>query len=123
MAAMTPARRRAAAAVKRKWEKENPEKYQRQQLRRAAVVAGVDPAVVEQHLEACGGRCEICGRTPDEAGQKRLAVDHCHGSGAFRGLLCNRCNVMLGHAQDQPHRLIAGAAYLQRAATEPVGRP
>lgn len=39
-------------------------------------------------LEQCGG-CAICGRRPARI---RLAVDHCHLSGAIRGLLCYICN-------------------------------
>jgi hypothetical protein len=35
--------------------------------------------------------CKICGEKP-----KRLVVDHCHTTGAVRGLLCVRCNSCLG---------------------------
>jgi hypothetical protein len=52
-----------------------------------------------------GGGYAICkhgnpsynGREPD-----RLATDHSHYSNADRGLLCHRCNKLLGLADDSP---------------------
>lgn len=49
-------------------------------------------------LKLQGGRCAICRGKPKS---KRLAVDHDHGSGAVRGLLCSRCNHdLMGSAWD-----------------------
>ena len=46
-------------------------------------------------LEKQGGKCLIC--SSDTARwKKRFHVDHCHTTGEIRGLLCNRCNPMLG---------------------------
>lgn len=41
-------------------------------------------------------KCAICGIfiTDDTA-----KIDHCHKTGKIRGLLCNRCNVSLGHLE------------------------
>lgn len=41
-------------------------------------------------LEAQGGRCAICRQV------RTLFIDHDHGSGKVRGLLCNECNGILG---------------------------
>lgn len=62
-------------------------------------------------------RCCICGR-PESAkkpnGQpKRLAIDHCHVSGAMRGLLCQRCNTGLGMFDDDIVRLFNAIKYLR----------
>lgn len=46
----------------------------------------------ERLLESQGGVCAIC-KTPPRS--YRLAVDHCHDSGAVRGLLCVSCNSKL----------------------------
>lgn len=54
------------------------------------------------------GACAICRRTQDRA----FDVDHCHATGSVRGLLCTNCNRMVGHAGDDPARMMAGAAYL-----------
>ena len=51
--------------------------------------------------------CAIC----DESEDKRV-LDHCHTTGKIRGVLCQRCNLMLGQAKDDPERLRAGIAYL-----------
>ncbi len=68
---------------------------------------------------AQGGLCAIC-RTPETAGDRngnvrRLGVDHSHITGRVRGLLCSRCNSMIGEfgARDNPDVLRAAAAYLE----------
>jgi hypothetical protein len=66
----------------------------------------------EKLREAEGYACMICGVTEDEMG-KRLDVDHCHVSGKFRGVLCNPCNNILGHARDNPLILDAAAKYMR----------
>ena len=51
-----------------------------------------------------------------EAGCGRAATDydHCHLTYAFRGWLCNQCNVALGMARDEPALLRSLADYLER---------
>jgi len=57
---------------------------------------------------ASGGLCAICsGDMGDD-----ICVDHCHDTGAVRGLLCRHCNFGLGHFRDDPERLRAALAYL-----------
>ncbi|WP_051723712.1 endonuclease VII domain-containing protein [Micromonospora chokoriensis] len=43
----------------------------------------------------------------------RLVVDHCHGSGQVRGLLCQDCNIAIGCAKDSPEILRAAITYLE----------
>ena len=57
-----------------------------------------------------GGACAICEQT-----EKRLVVDHCHTKGYVRGLLCGRCNTILGYMDDNPNLLRKAAQYLERA--------
>ena len=45
------------------------------------------------------GCCAIC-KINTPAPKKTFCVDHCHKTGKVRGLLCHRCNTMLGHAKD-----------------------
>lgn len=57
------------------------------------------------------GLCRICqSRCPTG---KRLAVDHCHETGAVRGLLCSSCNNGLGRFRDSPELLNKAARYLE----------
>jgi len=58
-----------------------------------------------------GGVCAICKGKPDI--WNTLAVDHCHVTGRIRGLLCNKCNSILGLAKDQPGLLVKACRYLQ----------
>lgn len=63
-------------------------------------------------LASQGGVCAICGGPPT---RPSFAIDHAHETGAVRGLLCDRCNVMLGMARDSVNVLAAGIAYLEAA--------
>jgi len=57
------------------------------------------------------GRCAICFETCP--GKKRLSVDHNHTTGAIRGLLCARCNFMLGYSGDSILVLHEAVRYLE----------
>lgn len=69
-------------------------------------VEDVERMVVEQ-----GGRCPICDKDISEC---RQVVDHCHESGAVRGILCHPCNMLLGFAEDDIDRMVSAISYLQR---------
>lgn len=45
-------------------------------------------------LEEQKGVCAICGKLPIE--NKKLNLDHDHETGQFRGLLCIKCNILIG---------------------------
>lgn len=49
-------------------------------------------------LRAQGGRCAICRTQPQS--ERKLCVDHDHQTGIVRGLLCDRCNLGLGHLEN-----------------------
>lgn len=71
---------------------------------------GLSVADYEALYRDQGGVCAFCGGVPRE---RRLAIDHDHETGLPRGLLCLRCNTMLGCAQDRPDRLRKGADYIE----------
>lgn len=58
--------------------------------------------------------CAICGAPPTT---KRLQVDHDHQTDEIRGLLCARCNRMLGQALDSEDMLRKAIDYLNRPKT------
>jgi hypothetical protein len=58
-----------------------------------------------------GGRCKICGTHQSEL-NRRFAVDHNHENGQIRSLLCNSCNVAIGHLRDDPKIVEKARKYL-----------
>lgn len=78
-------------------------------------VYGITLAEYEEKLKAQGGVCQICGK-PDEVEGRRMAIDHCHKTGAVRGLLCGNCNRGLGNFQDSPELVAKAAEYLLKYA-------
>lgn len=73
----------------------------------------------EQYLWLRGqtsGACWTCGREllefTDQLGWP--VVDHCHDTGAIRGVLCNNCNLALQCFRDDPELLLSAADYLKR---------
>jgi hypothetical protein len=62
-------------------------------------------------LEAQGGVCALCGERPER--EASLHVDHCHETGAVRGILCLSCNQGLGKFRESAELLERAAAYLR----------
>lgn len=66
----------------------------------------------EELFEVQGKKCAICGTT-EPGGRTGWHGDHDHATNKFRGILCNVCNVMLGHARDDLQILARAAEYLK----------
>lgn len=56
--------------------------------------------------------CGIC-LNPEIINQS-LSVDHCHITNKIRGLLCNKCNLLLGFSNDNVDRLKQAIKYLEK---------
>ncbi len=98
--------------------------YYRHRENRLDVQRGVNYRIPRGTYEAVfiqqQGRCAICRRA--ERGRykgrlKNLAVDHDHGTGQIRALLCQDCNRGIGSFRHDPDRLRAAIAYLRRHST------
>lgn len=59
------------------------------------------------------GKCMTCGRER-AADEKDFHIDHDHITGAYRGLLCPRCNTSLGYANEDPTLLASWIVYLMK---------
>lgn len=69
---------------------------------------GITLAVYESMYQAQEGCCKVCGKE-----EPQLVVDHDHDTRAVRGLLCNNCNLGLGHFKDDADRLRSAIKYLE----------
>lgn len=71
-----------------------------------SVKYGVSPQDIKRMLDSQNGKCVGCGLNPTD-------LDHDHLTGKNRGLLCRHCNLILGHARDNPEVLEKLAVYLR----------
>lgn len=83
-------------------------------LRRAY---GITVEEYEELLDRQDGVCAICKGTNVDS--RRLHVDHCHRTNKVRGLLCFRCNTLLGAGNDDVDLLQAAAEYLEITECQP----
>jgi hypothetical protein len=76
-------------------------------------------STLEEYNRLAEFGCAICGRkdSGDLRGY-RLHIDHDHGTGKFRGLLCTTCNMGIGKFGDDPARLERAALYLRAQGRE-----
>lgn len=96
-----------------RWVRENPERFRRTQRRSMLKRKyGMTEDDYDAMLAAQGGCCPICNATLAEV---VVNVDHDHGTGRVRGILCDRCNRTLGLFGDDPARLRSAAAYLRKS--------
>jgi len=109
-----------------KWKKSNPGNVKKHQRIGTLREHGLTPATYRAMLCAQGGVCAICGKaeTAKRNGKTAwLSVDHDHGTGRVRQLLCSACNTAIGMFRDDPELLERAAAYLRRHRLPPEGSP
>ena len=77
---------------------------------------GITPDRYAEIFKSQNGVCAICNQ-PETATRldkvKALSVDHCHKTGAIRGLLCSDCNTGIGKLKDDPKVLLSAIRYLE----------
>ena len=89
----------------------DPAKHRKANLRRRYRMT---VAEYDDRLAAQGGVCAVCGG--DKGDVPNFHVDHCHRTGAVRGLLCSRCNRGLGFFGDDTKLMASAISYLLAAA-------
>ena len=104
--------------ISKRWRAANLDRV-RQISRKSRMIRrfGLTPVAYEEQLRAQDNRCAICGEEPSS---RRLAIDHDHLTGTFRGLLCRQCNTMLGKAKDSVKILRKAISYLTAHHAEAV---
>lgn len=99
------------AAAKKRWQQANKDKIRAIALKHSFGITNEDYL---QMLTSQHGKCAICTKTPEEG--IFLCVDHDHKTGKIRGLLCHRCNKLLGFAQDSVETLNEAISYLRKSS-------
>lgn len=104
------------------WRKAHPEKVklsshnsflkhrEAYKARRIERVYGLSKEEYLALLKKQNNSCAICKNLFKAYGEPQ--VDHNHKTGKVRGLLCNKCNVLLGLASDNPAFLQAALDYI-----------
>jgi hypothetical protein len=77
---------------------------------------GITLADYDEMFAAQDGVCATCGSPDPGVKHDHLHVDHCHETGRVRGLLCRRCNSVIGYVHDNPDTLRRMADYLEAPA-------
>lgn len=97
----------------REWQRarrvSNPQEFRDMDLKRNyGLTRQEHTAMLEKQNHACA----ICDKSFGNTKADKPHVDHDHTTGAVRGLLCQRCNLMLGHSLDNPETLLRAVSYL-----------
>jgi len=100
----------------KKWRADNPDKTACHLKTYRLSRRGLTKDGLEERKSAQGGVCAICGMVP-----KRWCIDHNHLDGRTRGLLCDHCNLVLGHAKDNVKVLERAIVYLEYWGSHATG--
>ena len=123
------ANREYVSAKGREWYESNKEHQANIMMQRRVNLTLVQYAEI---LASQGGGCAICGSTESKKGDRviRFSVDHDRSccpddtscGSCVRGLLCNHCNLGIGHLRDSTELLEAAIAYLKEHRGNAVQR-
>lgn len=108
--------KRCLNAVRDAYYKANPEKNRERSIKQHY---GLSMQQLELLYKEQKGSCAICGKhlelySKDKTASLDVArVDHDHTTGKVRGLLCNHCNIGIGHMKDNVVLLRNAVKYLE----------
>ena len=92
----------------KRWRKSHPEHERSKSYKRRY---GISIDEYNKMLLSQSGKCLIC-KEIEKSKNGYLYVDHCHKTLKVRGLLCLKCNTILGMAKDNPEILLKCVQYL-----------
>jgi hypothetical protein len=98
-------------------ERKNGLKRRHSQLKSKLKPFGFSVEDYEYELQNQNHVCAICGQpetTTNMGTLRRLAVDHDHKTGCYRGLLCGKCNQGIGLFKDNVALLKQAIQYLEK---------
>lgn len=94
----------------REWIENNPAQYRELNLKYRF---GITTEIYNNILEKQDNSCAICKKHKDNFNYF-LVVDHCHKTGNIRGILCRKCNLGIGHLNDNIDILKNSIFYLEQ---------
>jgi len=101
--------RKRSLAYQKRMKEENPEQFKiRGKANRLKSVYGISPDEYKTVYKLQDGKCAICKKND------KLVIDHDHETKKIRGLLCNHCNLVLGHSKDTVQILKNAIEYLNQ---------
>lgn len=102
---------RAKINARKRKEYRNPEERKKQRNAVYKCRYGISLTEYEEKLRDQNNVCAICQRPNDT--KHHFHIDHNHGTGQVRGLLCIRCNTIIGSAHENIAILHSAVAYLK----------
>lgn len=92
---------------------------ERSRNRRLLRLFGISSKEYDDLLKEQNNVCAICGKPESIVHRKtkevmRLSVDHCHSTGKIRGLLCAKCNMVIGSFNDDIELFRKSIKYLEK---------
>jgi hypothetical protein len=84
----------------REYREANRKKYREYHLKREY---GLSLYAFNSIMEEQGKKCLVCRSDFSAKGKRKPVVDHCHETGATRGILCHDCNTTLGQIRSKLH--------------------
>lgn len=102
-------------AYHEEWRHENTAHKKRTRVSHLKRKFGLTPEDWDALFISQGRRCANSGCQMDTPGSKSgWHTDHCHATGKVRGILCQKCNLLLGNANDSIVRLRGAIDYLRK---------
>ena len=115
----TPDAKKIRGEKVNQWRKDNPEQW-RNIDRKYSLMKKFGMTLEEYNIRliAQDNKCAICGKEETRRHQNGtlcfLSVDHDHLTGENRDLLCSKCNLGLGHYDDNPILFTKAGEYLTK---------
>lgn len=111
-----PSRKAYRKAYNQQWRKKNPEKNKLHH--RTVKLKAKYGITIKEYDELYLKQLGLCALCHEPFGVDKPCVDHCHTTGAVRGLLHRKCNLLLGHVNDSIQLLKYAQWYLEQASYE-----
>lgn len=91
----------------------DPTRIKHKEDRRLKRLYGITSTEYDNLFTKQNGLCAIC-KSTKSTNSKKFHIDHNHTNGKVRALLCNHCNIGLGHFKDSINLLQTAIEYIKQ---------